>query len=50
VRSATGNFKLALLTIAAFLLVATVIALVMRVTASEDEAESLATGDAAPRA
>ncbi|MFL9911273.1 MFS transporter [Paraburkholderia sp. RL17-337-BIB-A] len=50
VRNATGSFKLALLTIAAFLVVATIIALVMRVTPSEDEVASLATGDAAPRA
>jgi hypothetical protein len=50
VRSATGNFKLALLTIAAFLLVSTIIALVMRVTASDDETASLTAGDAAPRA
>ena len=48
-RNATGNFKLALLTIAAFLVVATIIALVMRVTPAEDEAASLATGDPAPR-
>jgi hypothetical protein len=39
-----------LLTIAAFLIVATIIALVMRVTPAEDEANSLAAGDAAPRA
>jgi predicted MFS family arabinose efflux permease len=50
VRNATGNFKLALLTIAAFLVVATIIALVMRVTPAEDELASLVTGDAAPRA
>ncbi|MFL9920432.1 MFS transporter [Paraburkholderia fungorum] len=50
VRNATGSFKLALLTIAAFLVVATIIALVMRVTPAEDEAASLAAGDAAPRA
>ncbi|MEC5409766.1 MFS transporter [Paraburkholderia sp. MPAMCS5] len=49
VRNATGNFKLALLTIAAFLVVSTIIALVMRVTASDEEAASLAPGDAAPR-
>jgi ACS family tartrate transporter-like MFS transporter len=45
VRSATGNFKLALLTIAAFLVVATVIALVMRVKPSEDELEAMPAGD-----
>jgi sugar phosphate permease len=49
VRNATGNFKLALLTIAAFLVVATIIALVMRVTPTEDDAASPATGDPAPR-
>ncbi len=37
VRNATGNFKLALVTIAAFLVVATIIALVMRVRPPEDE-------------
>jgi cyanate permease len=42
VRNATGNFKLALLTIAAFLVIATIIALVMRVTPAEDEAGTLA--------
>jgi MFS transporter, ACS family, tartrate transporter len=47
VRNATGNFKLALLTIAAFLLVATLIALVMRVTPSEDELDALPAGDSA---
>ena len=41
VRSATGNFKLALLTIAAFLVIATIIALVMRVKPAEDEVASL---------
>jgi sugar phosphate permease len=45
VRSATGNFKLALLTIAAFLVVATIIALVMRVKPSEDELEAMPAGD-----
>ncbi|MEA3128771.1 MAG: transporter, family, tartrate transporter, partial [Paraburkholderia sp.] len=50
VRNATGSFKLALLTIAAFLVVATIIALAMRVTPAEDEAATLAAGDAAPRA
>ncbi|CAN7664529.1 MFS transporter [Caballeronia sp. LjRoot31] len=45
VRSATGNFKLALLTIAAFLVVATIIALVMRVTPAEDETDALPAGD-----
>jgi MFS family permease len=49
VRSATGNFKLALLTIAAFLVVATVIALVMRVKPAEDEAASLRAPDPAAR-
>jgi cyanate permease len=47
VRNATGNFKLALLTIAAFLVVATIIALVMRVAPAEDESSSLAAGDPA---
>ncbi|MGH8780521.1 MFS transporter [Paraburkholderia sp.] len=42
VRSATGNFKYALLTIAAFLVIATIIALVMRVTPREDDIASLA--------
>lgn len=46
VRNATGNFKLALLTIAAFLVVATIIALVMRVTPREEETAALA-GDPA---
>ncbi|OAJ55046.1 hypothetical protein A6V36_09520 [Paraburkholderia ginsengiterrae] len=50
VRNATGNFKLALLTIAAFLVVAMIIALVMRVTPAEDDAISLPAGDPAPRA
>ena len=45
VRNATGNFKLALLTIAAFLVVATIIALVMRVTPSEEEIDALPAGD-----
>jgi len=45
VRSATGNFKLALLTIAAFLVVATVIALVMRVKPTEDELDAMPAGD-----
>jgi ACS family tartrate transporter-like MFS transporter len=48
VRNATGNFKLALLTIAAFLVVATVIALVMRVTPKEDDIGALAAGDPSP--
>ncbi len=48
VRHATGNFSLALLTIAAFLVIATIIALVMRVTPPEDHASAaLAGGDAA---
>ncbi|MBN3759863.1 MFS transporter [Burkholderia sp. Ac-20365] len=48
VRRATGNFSLALLTIAAFLVIATIIALVMRVTPPEESASSaLAEGDAA---
>ena len=37
VRSATGNFNLALLTIAGFLVIATIIALVMRVTPPKGE-------------
>ncbi|KND61735.1 Nitrate/nitrite transporter [Candidatus Burkholderia verschuerenii] len=37
VRNATGNFKLALVTIAAFLVIATIIALVMRVRPPDDE-------------
>jgi ACS family tartrate transporter-like MFS transporter len=45
VRSATGSFKLALLTIAAFLVVATVIALLMRVTPKEDEIDALPSAD-----
>jgi cyanate permease len=45
VRAATGNFKFALLTIAAFLVVATLIALVMRVTPPEDEIDALPAGD-----
>ncbi|SIT45526.1 putative tartrate transporter [Paraburkholderia piptadeniae] len=48
VRRATGNFSLALLTIAAFLVIATIIALVMRVTPpDEDSSSALASGDAA---
>jgi len=48
VRHATGNFSLALLTIAGFLVIATIIALVMRVTPpEEDTASTLAGGDAA---
>ena len=48
VRRATGNFSLALMTIAAFLVIATIIALVMRVTPPEEGASSaLAEGDAA---
>lgn len=49
VRDATGNFKLALLTIAAFLVVATVIALVMRVRPAAGELTVPATGQLAPR-
>ncbi|SAK56994.1 major facilitator transporter [Caballeronia fortuita] len=45
VRNATGNFKLALLTIAAFLVVATIIALVMRVKPADDEDASLPASD-----
>jgi sugar phosphate permease len=49
VRRATGNFSLALLTIAAFLVIATIIALVMRVDPPEERlSTSLAGGDAAP--
>jgi MFS transporter, ACS family, tartrate transporter len=40
VRRATGNFSLALLTIAGFLVIATIIALAMRVTPPEEEASS----------
>ncbi|WP_250527263.1 MFS transporter [Caballeronia sp. GAWG2-1] len=40
VRNATGSFKFALVTIAAFLVVATIIALVMRVRPPEDEAST----------
>jgi MFS-type transporter involved in bile tolerance (Atg22 family) len=48
VRHATGNFKLALLTIAAFLVVSVIIALLMRVKPSDDAvAASLARGDGA---
>ncbi|MEM5436798.1 MFS transporter [Paraburkholderia diazotrophica] len=48
VRRATGNFSLALLTIAAFLVISTIIALVMRVTPpDEDSSSALARGDAA---
>ncbi|VVD78598.1 Putative tartrate transporter [Pandoraea cepalis] len=49
VRNATGNFKFALLTIAAFLVMATVIALVMRVKPADDEDTSLSTADSAAR-
>ncbi|SAK63290.1 major facilitator transporter [Caballeronia arationis] len=49
VRSATGNFKLALLTIAAFLVVATVIALVMRVNPADNETAALPAADPAAR-
>ncbi|WP_321948895.1 MFS transporter [Paraburkholderia sp. J10-1] len=42
VRHATGNFKLALLTIAAFLVVATLIAIVMRVKPAENAASNRA--------
>ncbi|SDV47002.1 MFS transporter [Chitinasiproducens palmae] len=47
VRSATGNFRYALLTIAAFLVVATVIGLVMRVKPADDDASVPATGPTA---
>jgi MFS transporter, ACS family, tartrate transporter len=49
VRSATGNFKLALLTIAAFLVFATLIALVMRVRSANDDATSMPAANPAPR-
>ena len=49
VRNATGNFKLALLTIAAFLVAATIIALVMRVKPAADDAASLPAADPATR-
>jgi ACS family tartrate transporter-like MFS transporter len=49
VRNATGSFKLALLTIAAFLVVATVIALVMRVKPAEDQFDGVASGEPATR-
>ena len=49
VRNATGNFKLALLTIAAFLVVATVIALAMRVKPADEEDPSLPAADPAAR-
>jgi len=49
VRRATGNFSLALLTIAAFLVVSVIIALVMPLKAQEGDAPAaLADGDAAP--
>ena len=44
VRHATGNFKLALLTIAAFLVAATVIALMMRVKPADDASMSTLAG------
>jgi len=47
VRSATGSFKLALLTIAAFLVVATIIALAMRVTPKQEELDEVASGNSA---
>ncbi|WP_118180527.1 MFS transporter [Paraburkholderia phosphatilytica] len=50
VRRATGNFTLALLTIAGFLVVSVIIALVMRVKPSEEQTgASLANHDAASR-
>ncbi|WP_345816838.1 MFS transporter (plasmid) [Paraburkholderia sp. PREW-6R] len=49
VRNATGNFKLALLTIAAFLVIATVIALVMRVKPADDDDVSLPSTNPATR-
>ncbi|MEX3764999.1 MFS transporter [Paraburkholderia phenoliruptrix] len=49
VRNATGNFKLALLTIAAFLVIATVIALVMRVKPAADDDISLPSTNPATR-
>lgn len=49
VRNETGNFKLALLTIAAFLVVATIIALVMRVEPSEEGTVPMPAADPAPR-
>ncbi|BCQ27609.1 MFS transporter (plasmid) [Caballeronia sp. NK8] len=49
VRNATGNFKLALLTIAAFLVVATVIALVMRVKPADRDDASLPAANPATR-
>ncbi|BBU33300.1 MFS transporter (plasmid) [Burkholderia sp. THE68] len=49
VRNATGNFKLALLTIAAFLVVATVIALVMRVKPADHDDASLPAANPATR-
>ncbi|MEX3628681.1 MAG: hypothetical protein VB138_03525, partial [Burkholderia sp.] len=47
VRNATGNFKLALLTIAAFLAVATVIALLMRLKPAGGDGASLHAADRA---
>jgi MFS transporter, ACS family, tartrate transporter len=48
VRSATGNFNLALLTIAAFLVIATIIALVMRVQPRENDMGSVPPSDPSP--
>jgi ACS family tartrate transporter-like MFS transporter len=48
VRDATGSFKFALLTIAGFLLVATLIALIMRVAPSTNDAGAGIQGDPAP--
>jgi MFS transporter, ACS family, tartrate transporter len=44
VRHATGNFKLALLTIAAFLVVATIIAIVMRVKPADERSNAALLG------
>jgi MFS transporter, ACS family, tartrate transporter len=48
VRNATGKFDLALLTIAAFLVIATIIALVMRVTPRESDLDSVPPSDTHP--
>lgn len=48
VRSATGNFNLALLTISAFLVIATIIALVMRVHPRENDMGSVPPSDRSP--
>ncbi len=48
VRNATGNFNLALLTIAAFLVIATIIALVMRVHPPESETGLMPAGNPSP--